>query len=92
MPFVGDGDNAAQEKMTTPFLERKLPEIFMRNFITRMSCSARLLVKGTIKSRAKRSTSVLKSRIRRARAAFRLAGFALSCQWRQGFVRFKRFA
>ena len=58
------------ERMTAksfaPFSERKPPEIFCRSFIMRPSCSARLLVKGTVGSVRKRSTSCLRV-LRRSR-------------------------
>ena len=80
-------------KTSAPFLEREPPEIFMRTFIMRMSCSARLLVKNTAKSCAKRSTSLLKSRNQRSRLWPRLRldrpVFALSCQPWRGFIKFE---
>ena len=43
--------------LAAPADERKPPEIFWRSFIMRPSCSARLLVNGTVRSDRKRSTS-----------------------------------
>ena len=41
-PLAGGGDNTAQgRKNSAPVLEREPPEIFMRTFIMRMSCSVR---------------------------------------------------
>jgi hypothetical protein len=45
-------------KVSAPPVVRKQPEIFIRTFIIRMSCSARLLENGTAKSKRKRSTSL----------------------------------
>ena len=47
-------------KSLAPSSERNPPEIFCRNFIIRPSRSARLLVKGTLGSVRKRSTSGLR--------------------------------
>ena len=54
-------------KSIAPASDRNPPEIFCRSFIIRPSCSAKLLVKGTLGSVRKRSTSGLRSRNRSRR-------------------------
>ncbi len=54
-------------KSRAPCSKRNPPEIFMRSFIIRRSCSARLFANGTAKSIGKRSTDSLRRRSRRAR-------------------------